>query len=135
MSIEGVIQNHPWHTQENPMNPYRIAASSVATSIALVTLAMAQTTPQPNNTSPSAASSPSQRDATSSQTPEATPSNGSSPAAASSPHQAQALNGQSTKQSLKACMAREQANNSGMSSADAKKSCKDQLKAAAPKNE
>jgi hypothetical protein len=116
------------------MNPYRIAVSSVATSVVLVTLAFGQTTPQPNNTSPSAASSPSQRDATSSQTQEASPSNGSSPAAASSPHQAQALSA-SQKQAMKTCVAQQQANNSGMSSADAKKSCKDQLKATAPKNE
>jgi hypothetical protein len=116
------------------MNPYRIAASSMATSIALVTLAMAQTTPQPSNTSPSAASSPAQRDATSSQAPEASTSSGSSPAAASSPHQAQALSA-SQKQAMKTCMAQQQANNSGMSTADAKKSCKDQLKAATPKNE
>jgi len=116
------------------MNPYRIAASSLTTSIALVSLAIAQATPQPNNTSPSAASSPSQRDATSSQTPEASTSNGSSPAAASSPHQAQALSA-SQKQAMKTCVAQQQANNSGMSTADAKKSCKHQLKATAPKNE
>ena len=116
------------------MSPYRIAVSSMATSIALVSLALAQTSPQPNNTSPSAASSPSQRDATSSQTPEASPGNGSSPASASSPHQAQALSA-SQKQAMKACVTQQQANNSGMSAADAKKSCKAQLKANAPKNE
>jgi hypothetical protein len=67
---------------------------------------------------------------------EAPTGNGSSPSAASSPHQGQALNGsqsgQSTKQKMKACVAQAQANNSGMSPADAKKSCKDQLKTAAP---
>ncbi len=120
------------------MNPYRVAASSVATSLALVTLAIAQTTPQPNSTSPSAASSPSQRAATSSQAPEAPTNNGSSPAASSSPHQVQTLSGSQsgqsgTKQTLKACVAQAQANNTGMSAADAKKSCKDQLKASPPK--
>ena len=109
------------------MNPWRTVIYSAAASVALVTLAVAQTTPQPDTTSPSAASSPHQRDATSAQSPEAPANNGANPAAASSPHQAHVTS--DAKQAMKACVTQKQADNTGMSATDAKKSCKDQLKA------
>lgn len=119
------------------MKPCRMVISSVAISFGLLTLAVAQTTSTPDTTSPSAASSPHQRDATSNKTPEAAISNGSNPAAASSPHQAQAVNGSqaknSDKQTMKDCVARQQAAHSDMSTSDANKSCKDQLKSTPPK--
>jgi len=127
----GVVLANP----ENSMNAYRIVIYSVATSVAFVGLAFSQTSPPSDTTSPSAASSPHQRDATSSHTPEAPPSNGANPAAASSPQQRQATStphdqtGKTeAQQTMKACIVREQADHTGMSMADAKKSCKEQLK-------
>jgi hypothetical protein len=118
------------------MNTCRTIIYSAATSLALLSVAFAQTSPQSDTTSPSAASSPHQRDATSSKTPEAPTSNGANPASASSPHQAQAT-GQTgkndAKQTMKACVAREQADHSGVSMADAKKTCKEQLKSSPQK--
>jgi hypothetical protein len=122
------------------MNTCRTVIYSVASSIALMSIAFAQTSPPSDSTSPSAASSPHQRDATSTRTPEAPASDGANPAAASSPHQAQATSApanqtgkSNAKQTMKACIAREQADHTGVSMADAKKSCKDQLKATPPK--
>jgi len=116
------------------MNPSRTALYSVAMSFALLSPVFGQTSPQPNTTSPNAASSPHQRDATSTRTPEAPTGNGANPAAASSPHQEQATRSATktdkseAKQTMKACIAREQADHTGMSRADARKSCKQQLK-------
>ena len=118
------------------MTLYRSILSSVTASLMFVTLAAAQTNPQPDSTAPSAASSPHQRDATSSKTPEAPTGNGSNPAAASSPHQKQVASGtgkSATHQTQKACVARQQADHSGMSATDAQKACKAQLKTAPPK--
>src|ERR1700681_1711727 len=61
-------------------------------SMAPTALVLAQTEPQSDQTSPSAASSPHQRDATKSNTPEASPTDNTSstsPSAASTPHQQQ----------------------------------------------
>jgi hypothetical protein len=109
------------------MSPRRTATITilVATSIASMTLAFAQT-PQSDTTSPNAASSPHQRDTTKTNTPEAPPANGADPAAASTPHQQQMT---SHKHAMKECVAKEQADHSGMSMANAKKACKEQLKA------
>jgi hypothetical protein len=115
------------------MNSCRKVVYAVATSVSLMSVAFAQTSPQPDTTSPSAASSPSQRDATSNRTPEAPAANGANPSAASSPHQQQATQKSEAKQTMKGCMAREQADHTGMSKADARKSCKEQLKAAPQK--
>ena len=98
---------------------------------ALITLApgamvMAQSQTMPSDTSPSSASSPSQRDSTSSSATEAPTNDSTSPSAASSPHQRQAT---ASKQSMKSCIAKQQSDNSGMSAADAKKACKAQMKA------
>ena len=52
-----------------------------------------------------------------------------SPAAASSPHQRQATSdGAAGKQTMKECVAKQKASNSGMSSADAHKACKQEMK-------
>lgn len=118
------------------MNPRRTALLLVATSIASMTFAVAQTSPQSDTTSPSAASSPHQRDATSSHAPEASTANGANPTSAATPHQQQATSASGNirtskaerKQAMKECVAREQADHSGMSMADAKKTCKDQSK-------
>jgi cytoskeletal protein RodZ len=99
-------------------------------SMAPTAMVIAQTT-SPSDTSPSSASSPSQRDSTSSSSSEAPTKDSTSPAAASTPHQQQAVKGSRTasKQSMKDCIAKQQADNSGMSAADAKKACKAQMKA------
>jgi len=125
---------------ENPMSTCRRVIYSLAASVAVMPFAFGQNTPPADTTSPSAASSPHQRDATSTHTPEAPTGNGANPAAASSPHQQQATSGQThqtgkndSKQTMKACIAREQADHTGMTMADARKSCKEQLKASPQK--
>lgn len=117
------------------MTPRRTLLLAALISMAPTALVMAQTTPEPDATAPSSASSPSQREATSTTAPESTPTDNSTtdtnPAAASSPHQQQATGGthhMASKQMMKDCIAKQQADNSGMSAADAKKACKAQLK-------
>ncbi len=103
-------------------------------SMAPTAVVLAQTEPQSDPTSPSAASSPHQRDATRSNSPEASSTDNTtstSPSAASTPHQQQATKGttrMASKQAMKDCIAKQQADNSGMSKADAKKACKAQMK-------
>jgi hypothetical protein len=103
-------------------------------SMAPTALVLAQTAPQSDQTSPSAASSPHQRDATQSNTPEASSTDSTSstnPSAASTPHQQQATKDSTrmaSKQSMKECIAKQQSDNSGMSKADARKACKAQMK-------
>jgi hypothetical protein len=117
------------------MNLRRKALLAVATSMASIAVAVAQAPPPPD-TSPAAASSPHQRQTTRTQAPEAPPPNGAEPTAASSPHQQETTSGSTSghtgkagqKQAMKDCMTREQADHTGMSAADAKKSCKQQLK-------
>ena len=61
-------------------------------------------------------------------TPNEAPAPGNStsrPSDASSPHQRQAT---SKEDEMKGCIAKERSQNSGMSKADAKKACKDQMK-------
>jgi hypothetical protein len=99
-------------------------------SMAPTALVVAQTDPQTDTTSPSSASSPHQRDSTSSSTPEASSTDNTSstnPSAASTPHQQQSTH-MASKQSMKDCIAKQQSDNQGMSKADAKKACKAQLK-------
>jgi hypothetical protein len=110
---------------ERFMSSRRTATILVATSIASMTLAFAQT-PQSDTTSPNAASSPHQRDTTQANTPEAPAASGSDPSAASTPHQQQMT---SHKRAMKDCVTKEQAEHTGMSMANAKKACKQQLKA------
>jgi hypothetical protein len=103
-------------------------------SMAPTALVLAQTEPQSDQTSPSSASSPAQRDATSTNAPEASSTDSTSstsPSAASTPHQQQATGDRThmaSKQSMKECIAKQQTDNSGMSKADAKKACKAQMK-------
>jgi hypothetical protein len=101
-------------------------------SIAPAAAVMAQTEPQNDTTSPSAASSPHQRDATSTPAPEASSTDqtsGTSPSSASTPHQQQATGTHTaSKASMKECIAKQQAENAQMSTADAKKACKAQMK-------
>jgi hypothetical protein len=114
------------------MTPRRIALLIALMSVTPAAMVVAQTTPPTQDTSPSSASSPHQRDATQSNTPESTTSDGTSPAAASSPHQQQATSGSSrtaSKQSMKDCIAKQQQDNSGMSKDGARKACKAQMKA------
>jgi hypothetical protein len=96
-------------------------------SMAPTALVMAQSQTMPSDTSPSSASSPSQRDSTSSSATESPTTDGTSPAAASTPHQQQATR-MASKQALKQCIAKQQSDNSGMSAADARKTCKAQMK-------
>ncbi len=115
------------------MSPRRTVLLAALISMAPAAMVMAQTDPQSDTTAPSSASSPHQREATSTTTPEAPSSNGAasndtSPAAASSPHQQQATR-MASRQSMKDCIAKQQAENSGMSAAQAKKACKAQMKA------
>jgi hypothetical protein len=107
------------------MSSRRTATILVATSIASITLAFAQT-PQSDTTSPNAASSPHQRDTTKAPAAEAPPANGAEPTAASTPHQQQTT---SHKQAMKDCVTKQQADHTGMSMANAKKACKEQMKA------
>jgi hypothetical protein len=103
-------------------------------SMAPTALVVAQTDPQSDTTSPSSASSPHQRDATSTHAPEASSTdntNSTSPSAASSPHQQHATKDSThmaSKQSMRDCIAKQQADNSGMSKSDAKKACKAQMR-------
>jgi hypothetical protein len=115
------------------MNRKRTSTLIGLLAITSATFAIAQTTP-PDNTSPSSASTPSQRDATKSQSAEAPTTDGSNPASAASPHQQQAVSGNSSgassqKQSMKDCMSKEKAKNSGSTKDQMKKTCTDQMKA------
>jgi hypothetical protein len=99
-------------------------------------LALAQTPPAQDSTSPSAASSPSQRQATKTESQEAPATNGTDPSAASTPHQNQATHGADKakhEQMMKDCMAKERAKDSSMSKDDAKKNCMDQMKMSSDK--
>jgi hypothetical protein len=118
------------------MSPRRTILIAALISMAPAALVMAQTDPQTgpqtDRSSPSAASSPHQRDTTSMQTPEAssadgTSSSSTSPSAASSTHQRDTTR-MASKQSMKDCIAKQKSDNSGMSTADAKKACKSQMK-------
>ena len=108
------------------MSPRKTLLLAALMTLAPGALVMAQSQTMPSDTSPSSASSPSQRDSTSSSATEAPPtSDSTSPSAASTPAQRQAT---ASKPSLKNCIAKQQSDNSGMSAADAKKACKAQMK-------
>ncbi len=116
------------------MSLRRTLLLSALISLAPTALVLAQTDPQSDPTSPSAASSPHQRDATRSNSPEASSTDntsGTNPSSASTPHQQQATKDSTrmaSKQQMKDCIAKQQADNSGLSKADAKKACKAQMK-------
>jgi hypothetical protein len=112
------------------MSPRRTFLLAALISMAPTALVVAQTDPQTDTTSPSSASSPHQRDATSSSAPESSSTDNTSstnPSAASTPHQQQSTR-MASKQSMKDCIAKQQSDNQGMSKTDAKKACKAQLK-------
>jgi hypothetical protein len=97
-------------------------------SLAPAGMVMAQSQTMPQDTSPSSASSPSQREATSSSATESPTTNDNTiPSAASSPHQQQATH-VASKQAMKDCVAKQKQDNSGITAADAKKACKQQMK-------
>lgn len=97
-------------------------------SLAPAGMVMAQSQTMPQDTSPSSASSPSQRAATSSSATESPTTNDStSPSAASSPHQQQATH-MASKQAMKDCVAKQKQDNQGITAADARKACRQQMK-------
>jgi hypothetical protein len=98
------------------MNRYLPSALALALGLAAATGVMAQT-PSPQ-TEPQSSSTPA----------EAPPANGAEPSSASSPHQREATGKASHDQMMKDCIAKEQANNSSTTAAQAKKTCKAQMK-------
>jgi cytoskeletal protein RodZ len=106
---------------------------TLATLIGLIalgsaSLVSAQTASPPDSTtSPSAASSPTQRDATSSHSAETPTTDGTNPASASSPHQQQ-VTGTEKQKMMKDCMAAEKAKNTGASKSEMKSTCRAQGK-------
>ena len=102
-------------------------------SMAATGLAFAQTPPAQDQSSPSSASSPSQRETTSSSATEAPATSGAEPSDASSPHQQQATEGGTAgkakhDQMMKDCVAKQQTTDASMSKDQAKKACMDQMK-------
>ena len=88
---------------------------------------MAQTpSPPASDSNPSAASSPSQREATRSPAAEAPATSESKPSDASTPHQHEAMAGK--HQTMKECTDAQAAKNPSMSKADITKACNDQMK-------
>jgi hypothetical protein len=111
------------------MNRHLKSALVVALGLA-ATCAWAQAPAPPQNTTPpSSTSSPGPRDSSSS-TAETPPANGAEPSSASSPHQRQATAGSKAEhdQMMKDCIAKEQANSASTTAAQAKKTCKEQMK-------
>ena len=107
------------------MNTSSKSALAMLLSLGAATLAFAQTPPT-NETSPSAASSPHQRDVTSTNAYEAAPADNPDPASASTPHQKDVTASKShadKQKMMKECVAQEQARDSSMSKDDAKKTC------------
>jgi len=111
------------------MNRYLQSALVAALGVASMTCALAQENPS--------LPAPSQRDPSS--TTQAPPATGTEPSNTTPSPQRQAAAGNSKdtqKQMMKDCVAQEQANNTGVSAAQAKKTCKAQLKSnsSSPKN-
>lgn len=93
-------------------------------------ISLAQTAP-PSSTNPSSASSPHQRDTTSTTTQEAPATNGAEPSAASTPHQKQVTEGTDKTRHDKMindCMTKRQSETSALSKDDAKKACEAEMK-------
>lgn len=121
------------------MTSYRLRELALAASLAVAfaTPAMAQTEPQQDQTAPKAASSPHQREATSTQAAEAPAATQTdpTPAAASSPHQKSATEGKMAAGKTSAerdrmmgeCVKKEQARNSSTTAEQAKKTCTDKM--------
>jgi len=100
------------------MNRYLPSALALALGLAAASGAFAQT-PSPQTNPPSSSSQ--------GETP---PANGADPSDASSPHQREATGGKTSHdQMMKDCIAKEQAANASTTAAQAKKTCKQQMKA------
>jgi len=110
------------------MPTIRLAVGSALVGLLGSAVLFAQApSPPPSTSSPSAASSPSQRDATRSPAAEAAPSPGDQPADASTPHQREAM--ASPEQAMKNCMARQARATPDASKSEMTKACNDQMKA------
>lgn len=105
--------------------PVTVTAALIGIFAALACFAQTPSPPA-STTSPSNASSPSQRDATRSPATEAPATSASQPSDASTPHQREAMGGKT--QTMKECMDAQAAKNSAMSKADMTKACNDQMK-------
>ena len=111
-------------------------ALPICVLISMTSLAFAQAPPA-SSTNPSAASSPHQRDTTSTPTKEAPTPSSPEPATASSPHQKEVIKGSAKaatgKPASKAdkmmseCVRKRQSANSSLSQDDAKKACTEQM--------
>jgi len=117
-----------------------LSALTVFLGIASGSLALAQTPPKEDETAPRAASSPHQRETTSTEAKEAPTTDQSDPSSASSPHQRQATKEDTKGTKMAAgktkaerdrmwseCMKREQQRNTTMSEEQVKKTCMEQM--------
>jgi len=93
-------------------------------AIAPAGLVMAQSGSMPQDQTPATASSPSATESPSSSSSSSTSNDSSSSSASSTRTQ----HHMASKQAMKECIAKQQQDNSGMSTADAKKACKQQMK-------
>ncbi len=109
------------------MNIIRFTVSAAVIGVLGSTVGFAQNaTPPDSTTSPSSASSPSQREATRNSATETPATSGAQPADASTTHQRQAMAGH--PKSMKECMDQQAARNEGASKSDMTKTCKEQMK-------
>jgi hypothetical protein len=111
------------------MKSYRTALIALLATAPLG-LAVAQTAPSQDQTAPSSASSPHQRNTTSTPATEAPATSGTEPSSASSAHQHQAMKDSDKSKMMKDCIAKERANDSSVSKSQAKKNCKGQMNSA-----
>jgi hypothetical protein len=110
------------------MPTIRLAVGSALVGLLGSAVLFAQApSPPPSTSNPSAASSPSQRDATRSPAAEAAPAPGDQPADASTPHQREAM--ASSDKAMKTCMDRQARATPDASKSDMTKACNDQMKA------
>lgn len=110
------------------MQTIRLAVGTALVGLLGSAALMAQDPNPPSSTSnPSAASSPSQRDATRSSTSEAAPTPGDSPSDASTPHQREAM--ASHDKAMKTCMDKQAKATPEATKAEMTKACNDQMKA------
>jgi hypothetical protein len=106
------------------MRTRKIVMMAALISIAPAGLVMAQSGSTPQDTTPATASSPSATESPSSTNESPSSSNSSSSSSSSSTTQ----HHMASKQAMKDCVAKQKQDNQGMSSADAKKACKQQMK-------
>ena len=110
-------------------------------AVAFTTVGVAQTPPQQDETAPRSASSPHQRDTTSTQAQEAPSGAQTDPNAASTPHQQQSTQGMTKsgadrdRTMMNDCMRQEAQRNSSWSAAQVKKACMDKMKTQSTKKD